>query len=110
MMKNGIRKTFMLGIAAVVLQAPPQSVWDGVYTDEQAVRGGEVFNKTCVACHDLKAEFTGDAFMNTWKGQKAFDLFDRIRTEMPMDSPGSLTQQTYIDIVSFMFKSNEFPA
>jgi mono/diheme cytochrome c family protein len=110
MITKGIRKTFMLGIAAMVLQAPPQSVWDGVYTDDQATRGEATFNKTCVACHDLKGEMMGDAFMNTWKGQKAFDLYDKIKNEMPMDNPGSLTPQTSVDIVSFLFKSNAFPS
>ena len=110
MITKGIRKTFMIGIAAMVLQAPPQSVWDGVYTDDQAARGEATFNKTCVACHDLKGEMTGDAFLNTWKGQKAFDLYDKIKSEMPMDNPGSLTPQTSIDIVSFLFKSNSFPS
>ena len=109
MMKQGIRKIFMAGIAAVVLQAPAQSVWDGVYTDDQATRGAETFNKTCAGCHDLKGEFTGTAFMSMWKGQSAFDLYDKMRTEMPMDNPGSLSQKTYIDVVAFLFKSNDFP-
>ena|SRR5215472_3563751 len=110
MIKQAIRKTFMAGIAAMVLQASPQSVWDGVYTDEQATRGGEAFAKSCAGCHDLTGEFTGTAFMNMWKGQSAFDLFEKMRTEMPMDNPGSLTQQNYVDVVSFFFKSNSFPA
>jgi mono/diheme cytochrome c family protein len=109
MIKQGLRKVFMAGIAALVLQAPAQSVWDGVYTDDQATRGAETFNKSCAGCHDLKGEFTGPAFMSMWKGQTAFDLYDKMRSEMPMDNPGSLTQKSYIDVVAFMFKSNAFP-
>jgi quinoprotein glucose dehydrogenase len=100
----------MAGIAAMVLQAPAQSVWDGVYTDDQAGRGGAAYNKSCSGCHDLSGEFTGTAFMNMWKGQSAFELYDKMRSEMPMDNPGSLTPQVYADIVSFMFKSNSFPS
>jgi hypothetical protein len=110
MIKQAIRKTFMAGIAAMVLQAPAQSVWDGVYTDDQATRGGDTFNKSCMGCHDLKGEFSGDAFMNMWKGQSAFDIYDKMRTEMPMDNPGSLSQKSYVDVLAFLFKTNSFPS
>lgn len=111
MMKQAIRKTLMAGIAAVVLQAPAAtSVWDGVYTDDQATRGAEVFNKTCAGCHDLNGEFAGTAFMSMWKGQTAFDLFDKMRNEMPMDNPGSLKPETYADVEAFIFKTNAFPS
>ena len=99
----------MFGIAAIVLQAPA-SVWDGVYTDDQAARGGEVFNKSCASCHDLNGEFAGTAFMSMWKGQTALDLFDKMRNEMPMDNPGSLTPKVYADIEAFLFKTNAFPS
>jgi len=92
----------------VVLQTPSRSVWDGVYTDEQAGRGNDLFMNRCATCHD-PSEFAGQAFIDQWKGQTAFNLFDTIRTEMPKDNPGSLSADNYRDIVTFMFKANSFP-
>ena len=101
----------MAGIAVAALQAPaPKSVWDGVYTNDQAERGNAAFMKSCASCHDLSAEFSGKAFTEKFNGHTAFELFDAIRTKMPMDNPGGLSKENYIDIVSFIFKSNSYPA
>ena len=109
MMKLSFRRVVMLGVVGVVLQAPSKSVWDGVYTEEQAARGGEAVANNCESCH-AKSDFAGPDFMNIWSGQTAFALYDNIRALMPQDRPGALSKETYADIVSFMFKSNSFPA
>lgn len=99
----------MLGMFGIVLQAPSKTVWDGVYTDDQATRGEKALTENCEACH-MKTDFSGKDFLGTWNGQTAFALFDNIKTNMPMDSPGKLSKETYADIVAFMFKSNQFPS
>jgi hypothetical protein len=38
------------------------------------------------------------------------DLFDRIRTTMPQDKPGSLTRQQDADVVAYLLNANKFPA
>ena len=99
----------MLGAFAVALQAPSRTVWDGVYTDDQATRGEKAVTDNCESCH-MKSDFAGKDFLNVWNGQTAFALYDNIKTLMPMDQPGKLTKETYADIVAFMFKSNSFPS
>jgi hypothetical protein len=99
----------MLGMFGIVLQAPSKTVWDGVYTDDQATRGEKALSDNCEGCH-MKSDFAGKDFLNMWNGQTAFALFDNIKTNMPMDSPGKLTKEAYADIVAFMFKSNSFPS
>ena len=39
-------------------QAPAEnhSVWDGVYTEEQAKRGETVYRKECAACHGARRQ------------------------------------------------------
>src|SRR5438309_7860424 len=78
MIRLPFRKFLMAGMAAVVLQAPAKSVWDGVYTNEQAARGNAAFMKNCSSCHDVNSEFSGSAFMGMFKGQTAFDVYDTI--------------------------------
>ena len=97
--------------------AESRSVWDGVYTEEQAKRGEEVYKKECAACHGAELTggesappLTGGAFLANWNGLTLGDLFDRIRKTMPQAKPGSLTRQQDSDVLSFMLSVNKFPA
>ena len=100
-------------------QAPEEtrSVWDGVYTDEQAKRGEEVYHRECAACHgdlltggESAPPLTGGAFQANWNGLTLGDLFDRIRKTMPQSKPGLLTRQQNADVLAFMLSINKFPA
>ena len=51
----------------------------------------------------------GNAFVARWMGQSVGDLFDSIRTGMPMDNPGSLSDNTFVDIVAYILQQNDFP-
>jgi hypothetical protein len=93
------------------------SVWDGVYTAEQATRGGKSYTESCAFCHGPGLEGTGEApalvgaqFRSDFDGLTVGDLFDRTRTSMPQDAPNSLSAETYADILAYIFKANGFPA
>jgi hypothetical protein len=86
-----------------------RSVWDGVYTEGQAARGLVVFTASCSSCHS-PAEFSGDPFLGAWDASTALDLFSTIQTKMPMDNPGSLKPEEYVDVMAFFFRGNAFPA
>lgn len=93
------------------------SVLDGVYTEAQAARGQDAFAQTCAACHGTGLTGNGEApalvggeFISNWAGLTAGELFDRIRTTMPQDNPGKLSRAQYADILSFILKSNGYPA
>jgi mono/diheme cytochrome c family protein len=88
--------------------APP-STPRGAYTEAQAARGEATYRANCSSCHATSAH-VGDAFVHAWDGRTAFDLFELIRTTMPIDNPGRLSREQYADIVAYMFKLNRFPA
>ena len=97
--------------------SPARSVWDGVYTDEQAKRGEAVYRKECAACHgdqltggESAPPLTGGAFLSNWNGLTLGDLFDRIRKTMPQTNPGRLTRQQDADVLAFMLDRNKFPS
>ena len=90
-------------------QSSNRSVWDGVYTEEQAARGQAVVSLSCAQCHG-PADFTGDSFLSAWEASTALDLFSQLQKTMPMDTPGSLPPQDYADIVAYFFRANAFPA
>jgi hypothetical protein len=52
----------------------------------------------------------GEAFIGEWSTHTVKDLFDLIMKSMPKDSPGSLRAETYVDIVTYLLQSNEFPS
>ncbi len=92
------------------------TVWDGVYTAEQAERGAVAYRETCATCHgdDLgggsnSPSLVGVSFQFLWGDKTLHELFEAIRTTMPTDNPASLPRQTYLDILTFMLQVNEFP-
>jgi len=120
-----IRATAALGVvmcasiwlAAVTSGQEPRSVWDGVYTVEQAKRGEALYAQHCGSCHGgnlLGAEaapaLTGFEFGANWNGLTLGDLFERIRTSMPADDPGKVNAQQKADIVAHMLRVGGFPA
>jgi mono/diheme cytochrome c family protein len=94
------------------------TVWDGVYTEEQATRGRSTYlAQSCVRCHgetlvgtEFGPSLMGDEFVTKWSGMTVGDLFVLIRETMPQDNPGRLSTQQTADIVSYLLKTNDFPA
>jgi mono/diheme cytochrome c family protein len=111
---------FFCSLSVMLAQAPSaesRSVWDGVYTEEQAKRGETVYHKECAPCHgdllsggESSPPLTGGAFQANWNGLTLGDLFDRIRKTMPQSAPGRLTRQQDADVLAFMLSVNKFPA
>jgi mono/diheme cytochrome c family protein len=103
--------------AQVPQASETRSVWDGVYTEEQAKRGEELYHKECASCHGATliggggaAPLTGGNFLSNWNGLTVGDLFDRIRKTMPQGSVGKLTKQQDSDVLAFLLSFNKFPA
>jgi mono/diheme cytochrome c family protein len=105
------------GLRSTVHAQPTKSVWDGVYTEDQAKRGAPMYSEQCASCHGpelMGGEMapplaTGD-FLAGWDGLTIGDLFERIRISMPQNNPGSLSGQQNADILAFMLGANKFPA
>jgi quinoprotein glucose dehydrogenase len=108
----------LLVIAVIVVSGQAQkTVWDGVYTEEQAKRGAEVYAEKCAMCHgdslggiESAPALTGPQFYATWEGENLNSLFERIRMSMPQDNPGSLSRTQNADIVAHMLHIGGYPA
>ena len=103
-----------LGVAAAQESA---TVWDGVFTDEQARRGETAYRQACSNCHgaeleggDMTPPLVGGTFTSNWNDLTLGDLFERIRATMPLDKPGTLSRQQNADVVAFVLKANLWPA
>jgi len=94
-----------------------RSVWDGVYTEEQAKRGADLFDRECAGCHgpagaggSMAPALVGPAFSANYDGQTVGDLFDRSRTTMPPGKEGQLSGSQTADITAFVLQVNKFPS
>ncbi|OFW26112.1 MAG: hypothetical protein A3H97_14065 [Acidobacteria bacterium RIFCSPLOWO2_02_FULL_65_29] len=101
-------------------QDAPRTIWDGVYTEAQAVRGQLLYKEHCGYCHRDNLTgggseagapaLVGPIFVHRWRDQPVADLFVTIGTTMPQNKPDTLAPQTVVDIVSFLLKANDVPA
>lgn len=94
-----------------------RSVWDGIYTEPQAQRGKAAYEEQCAFCHaaDLSGEgfapaLIEETFKGRWQDGNLGDLFTIVKQTMPQDKPASLSDQEYAEIVSYLLKSNKYPA
>lgn len=99
-----------------LLAEQAQSIWDGVYTQEQAQRGDSLYTAQCASCHapdmsggEMAPGLTGGDFRSDWDGLSVGDLFERVRVSMPQNNPGSLSRQQIADILAFVFSKGGFP-
>ena len=99
---------------ALAQEKPARTVLDGVYTEAQAKRGEAQYGMNCAKCHEGAdvdgPPLTGDPFIDRWREDSLATLYNFIRTQMPRDTPGKLTEPAYRDILSFLLAANEFPA
>ena len=103
-------------LRATIHAQPTKSVWDGVYTEEQAKRGGPMYSESCASCHgpelmggEMAPPLASGDFLSGWDGLTVGDLFERIRISMPQNAPGSLSAQQNADVLAFMLAQNKLP-
>ena len=102
-----------LGGVPVVAQTH-KTVWDGVFTAEQAARGKTIFATACAACHgaDLSGAngpvLKGEVFLNHWMEGSLDALFAKVKSMPP--NRANLGGSAYIDLVGFLLDANAFPA
>jgi mono/diheme cytochrome c family protein len=89
---------------------------DGYFTREQALRGKTLFLAQCATCHADNLQgigsappLAGGAFLAKWSTSNVRDLYDRLRTTMPQNAPGSLSNASYADLTAYVLRSNNFP-
>jgi mono/diheme cytochrome c family protein len=109
-------------LAIVPLREDPRAsvqellLTDGVYTEQQASRGARVYQTTCESCHmpDLEGSeegptLLGEEFLEGWDGEILAELMILTVDTMPEEDPGGLSEQEYIDVLSYLFRENGYP-
>lgn len=104
-------------VVALKAQGAGRTVWDGVFTADQATQGKALYDAKCAMCHgaemggaEMAPPLAGGVFMGNWSGQSVGDLFTRIHTTMPANDPGSLSNTDVALAVAYILSYNQFPA
>ena len=107
---NGARET-----APAVRQ--DVTVLDGVFTSAQARRGRRVYTSNCASCHgdelkggEMAPGIAGSDFIVFWTELPVGTMFERIKTTMPEDGPGRLSDAEYTDVLAYILNESSYPA
>ena len=60
---------------------------------------------TCASCHQNE-KFIGKEFVDNWGDRRVGDFYTLIRNTMPVDNPGGLKEQEYLDVTAYLLKAN----
>jgi mono/diheme cytochrome c family protein len=82
---------------------PPAS-----YLASQAARGRSVYEGTCGTCHG-PGTLVGQGFVESWNDRRVYDLYAIVRGTMPLDNPGGMKDQEYLDVVAYLLQANNAP-
>ncbi len=92
--------------------APPPAL----YTDAQAEAGKLTFQSNCAVCHGPTLEgrsgpaLKGPSFATPQAHFSVGDIFKILSLNMPAPAPGTLPQEDYVNIMSFLLQQNGYPA
>ena len=111
------------GAGAQTDSSATASIWDGVFTAEQASRGQAAYTGPCDRCHGYKLDGASDdpdmlpappvagaKFLRKWNGRSLAALFEYLRVTMPSNNPGYLSDGEVADIVAYMLATSGTPA
>jgi mono/diheme cytochrome c family protein len=103
--------------------AATTSVWEGVFTRVQAERGQRVHRTACAECHGTRLDgapldpdrastppLARARFLRVWDGRSLAALVAYMRVSMPPSSPGSLSDEEYLDAIAHMLAVSNVPA
>jgi len=120
--KWGTRVSAALG-AAITFGAAMAGVWvshaaaqtsanPAPFTNAQAQAGQAAYARNCASCHDNgeAPPLAGAGFLGVWGNRTTRDLFARVKDTMPLDNPGSLSEDTAVSIVAYLLKNNDATA
>ena len=83
------------------------------FTAAQAAQGRSDYIANCAACHQANLSGGGEApslaagnFMKSWGGTSTRELYNYIHSAMPLGKGGSLSDNSYANIVAFLLVAN----
>ena len=79
---------------------PPAS-----FLPSQATRGQRVYEETCGTCHQ-PGQLVGQGFVESWNDRRVYDFYALVRGTMPLDKPGGMKEEEYLEVVAYLLQAN----
>jgi mono/diheme cytochrome c family protein len=92
-------------LVASTVAAEMRSVNDGVYTEQQAEVGEQLYADNCILCHDKKYF---RPVLQRWEGQPIGVLFTVMSASMPENNPGFMSEKEYVDILAYILSLSRY--
>jgi mono/diheme cytochrome c family protein len=106
----------MIAGSVVLALQTGQTLNNGIYTDQQAMRGQALYEKRCATCHGANLAgrtgppLSGDDFLANWDMHPLLDLANKILKTMPRDDTDSLTPKEAADLLAYILQAGKFPS
>lgn len=107
--------SLLLGAASLIVGSrlgaaqSARSTKDRVYSATQAQQGRDIYLGRCQSCHTAISH-TGAPFRTNWDKRPLSELLDYMVEKMPKDSPGTLSQEEYTQVLAYILRMNGMPA
>ena len=103
---------------AAVPDEPAGTVWAGVYSAAEALRGQTTYRENCTYCHGMFLDgddadgpaLTGIRFLTQWDGRSVGDLVTQVSRTMPRGNAGALSNADYRALIAYVLQENGMPA
>lgn len=88
------------------------TIWDHVFTQEQADAGKALYTTNCLGCHGKTGRgspggppITGVALNKKWSDTTVLDIYSFARAYMPPGKAGTIgTEQDYVNIIAYILE------
>lgn len=94
----------------------PTTTLKGVYSEDQAKAGSQLYAARCAMCHGRLLEGTYETpglqnrFIVNWSKAPLGNLYDYLGRAMPQFAPGSMKPDETAKILAFLLQANAQPA
>ena len=115
-----MKKAVIVCALALVAAAEEKarSIWDGVFTEDQAERGHVQYDTRCAECHGDELEgdlveapaLSGSEFLWKFNGSTLDHIFERVHRDMPLTNSGTLSRKVSAELVAYMLQQSGLPA
>lgn len=72
------------------------------------MRGRDIYAGMCAGCHPAVTH-VGPVFTALWAGKPLSELYNFIKVQMPKNDPGSLSLDSYVDVITYLLRLNGMP-
>ena len=101
-----------IALSTIALSTIARADGTGYFTADQVTAGRLAYASDCATCHGASLQgggapsLSGRGFALEWSGKTLQDLYGFVHKEMPLGRAGTLRDQTYADIVSYVLSEN----